>query len=230
MLVALAMAGAALVATSCGDDDDDNGSVHTPAGPVAVDLGLPSGTKWANMNVGSTSPEGYGLYFAWGETKGYTIGEQHDFSWENYKWCNGSWDTQTKYCTDSELGKVDNKTTLELADDAAHVNWGGGWRMPTLADIKELLDNTTHTWTTVGGVKGTMFKSKVNGNSIFLPAAGGRAGSSLSDEGTGGYFWSSSLYAGYSYGACGLYFYSGNADWCSIRRNNGQTVRAVFRN
>ena len=82
----------------------------------AVDLGLPSGTLWADRNIGADSPEGYGDYFAWGETR-----PKSTYSWSTYKYCKGSYDTMTKYCTDSSRGTVDNKTVLEAADDAAIV-------------------------------------------------------------------------------------------------------------
>ena len=91
-----------------------------------VDLGLTSGTLWATCNVGATAPEDYGDYFAWGETE-----PKEDYSWSTYKWCNGSYKTQTKYCTNSKYGTVDDKTELEPEDDAAFVNWGSTWRMPT---------------------------------------------------------------------------------------------------
>ena len=92
----------------------------------AVDLGL--SVKWASCNVGATTPEDCGDYYAWGE-----IEEKENYDWSTYKWCNGSYDTQTKYCTNSSYGTVDNKTTLDLEDDVAHVKWGGSWRMPTKA-------------------------------------------------------------------------------------------------
>ena len=126
------------------------GTGHTPEGAVAVDLGLPSGTKWANMNVGAEKPEDYGLYFAWGETVGHTgdISDGRLFDWASYKWCNGSEDSLVKYAI------VNNKIVLDLEDDAAYVNWGSDWRMPTLTEIKELLDNTTFERIIQNGVNG----------------------------------------------------------------------------
>ncbi|MBO7269682.1 MAG: InlB B-repeat-containing protein, partial [Bacteroidales bacterium] len=108
-----------------------------------VDLGLPSGLKWATCNVGANTPEGYGDYFAWGETS-----PKNDYSWSTYKYCKGSKNTLTKYNTDSNYGTVDNKITLDLSDDAARANWGGKWRMPTKAEQDELINNCTWTWTT----------------------------------------------------------------------------------
>ena len=106
---------------------------QTENGHEYVDLGLPSRIKWATCNVGATTPEEYGDYFAWGETE-----PKDNYDWSTYKWCNESNATMTKYCTDSSYGTVDNKTVLELEDDAAYVNWGGNWRMPTKAELDEL--------------------------------------------------------------------------------------------
>ncbi|MBQ7388829.1 MAG: hypothetical protein IJW01_05635, partial [Paludibacteraceae bacterium] len=139
--------------------------------PYAVDLGL--SVKWATCNVGASTPEGYGNYYAWGETT-----TKSTYDWSTYKWCNGSYKTLTKYCTSSTYGTVDNKTVLELADDAARVNWGGAWRMPTDAEWTELRENCEWTLTSDyngTGVKGRVVTSKTNGNHIFLPAAGYRS-------------------------------------------------------
>ncbi len=204
-----------------------------------VDLGLPSGTKWATMNVGATTPEGYGDYFAWGETepyyqKGYSQFDpcrnwktgKTGYNWASYKWGNGSSDIIIKYCTDSSEGTVDNKTTLELADDAAHVNWGGSWRMPTKAEQDELRTKCTRTWTTQNGVVGCKVTGP-NGNFIFLPALGYRDGVSLHYAGSSGYYWSSSLRESFSYYAYYLNFNSGGIGWGSDGRNFGRSVRAV---
>ena len=102
-----------------------------------VDLGLPSGLKWATCNVDATTPEEYGGYYAWGETE-----EKENYCWNTYKWCNDSLSTLTKYCTDDSYGIiVDNKTILDPEDDVAHVKWGGSWRMPTIDEYKELIYN-----------------------------------------------------------------------------------------
>ena len=185
-----------------------------------VDLGL--SVKWATCNVGANAPEEYGDYFAWGETQ-----PNETYSWSTYKWCNGSYDTQTKYCTNSSYGTVDNKTVLDKEDDAASVNWGGSWRMPTKAEQDELRQQCTWTWTTQNGVNGYKVTSKSNGNSIFLPAAGYRGVSSLNDAGSGGYYWSSSLYTGSPGNAYELYFSSGSVGWGRSSRFYGQSVRPV---
>ena len=185
-----------------------------------VDLGL--SVKWATCNVGATKPEEYGGYYAWGETE-----EKYDYDWYTYKWCNGSPSTMTKYCTNSSFGTVDNKTTLALEDDVAHVKWGGTWRMPTKAEQDELRNNCTWSWTTLNSVNGYKVTSKTNGNSIFLPAAGGRSGTNLNLSGSLGYYWSGSLYESYGSLACYLYFYGGDYDWRSYFRYYGLTVRPV---
>ena len=157
----------------------------TENGHDYVDLGL--SVKWATCNVGATKPEEYGSYYAWGETEPKTT-----YDWSTYKWCNGSWDNFTKYNTHSSFGTVDNKTVLELADDAAAVNWGVAWRMPTVEEWEELRRNCTWTWTTRNNVNGFEVKG-TNGNSIFLPAAGWRDNDDLYVAGRYGHYWSSSL-------------------------------------
>ena len=202
----------------------ETGKSDSYNGHAYVDLGLPSGLKWATCNVGATTPEEYGDYFAWGETKPKTT-----YDWSTYKYCNGSYDTMTKYCTSSSYGTVDNKTTLELTDDAARVNWGGKWRMPTKAEQDELrsTSNCTWTWTTQNGVKGYKVTSKKNGNSIFLPAAGCRSDDYLDFAGGDGYYWSSSLDTSDSSGACNVGFYSSLVYWYYGSRYYGRPVRAV---
>ena len=191
-----------------------------------VDLGLPSGTKWATCNVGATKPEEYGDYFAWGETEPKTT-----YNWSTYKWCNGNDNTQTKYNTSSEYGTVDNKTVLELADDAARANWGGAWRMPTDAEWTELRENCTWTWTSDyngTGVAGRIVTSKTNGNSIFLPAAGCFGGDGLYDAGYYGDYRSSSLYTDNPNDAWSVVFCSNYVDMYDCGRYYGQSVRPVL--
>ena len=185
-----------------------------------VDLGL--SVKWATCNVGASKPEEYGDYFAWGETT-----TKSTYNWSTYKYCNGSYNTLTKYNNSSSYGSVDNKTTLELADDAARANWGGSWRMPTDAEMIELHSNCTWTLTTQNGVNGYKVTSKKNGNSIFLPAAGYRGDSSLSHAGSYGFYWSSSLHTGCPYSACYLYFDSDHVDRYGNNRYYGYSVRPV---
>lgn len=206
------------------NNPEDAGDVvgGTANGHEYVDLGL--SVKWATCNVGANSSEEYGDYFAWGETK-----PKDYYDWSTYKWCNGNYDNLTKYCTDSDYGTVDNKTVLDLADDAAHANWGGAWRMPTLEEQKELINYCTWTWTTQNGVKGYLVTSKKNGNSIFLPAAGFRSDSDLYSAGSYGYYWSSSLSTYDLSFACILDFNSSHVDWrYGSGRYSGQSVRPVL--
>ena len=196
-----------------------------------VDLGLPSGTLWATCNIGATSPEDYGDYFAWGETAGYNDGKT-DFNWSTYKWCEGSKYTMTKYCTNSSYGNngfTDNKTELDLEDDAAYVNWGPAWRMPSNEQFAELINSsyTTTTWTTQNGVYGRLITSESNGNSIFLPAAGGRYNSSLSFAGETGVYWSRTLTESDPKGARFLIFGSSNVSTSYANRSGGRSVRPV---
>lgn len=188
-----------------------------------VDLGLPSGTLWATCNLGANSPEEYGDYFAWGETEPKDV-----YDWSTYKWCNGSYSTLTKYCTNSSCGEVDNKLELDPKDDAAYVNWGENWRMPTNDQLKELRTECTWTWTTQNGVNGRLVIGP-NGNSLFLPAAGGRWVSSLSGAGSwgGGDYWSRTLYSGDPNGAYHVCFDSVGVSWGEGSREYGFTVRAV---
>ena len=188
-----------------------------------VDLGLPSGLLWATCNVGADSPEDYGDYFAWGETT-----PKDTYNWSTYQYCNGSQNTMTKYCNNSNYGYegfTDDLTTLLPEDDAATANWGSGWRMPTEEEWQELYNNTTVTWTTQNGVSGRLFTAS-NGNSLFLPAAGYRYNSSLYNAGYG-IFWSSSLYTGTPGFAWYFSFGSGNYGMYDTYRSSGQSVRPV---
>ena len=187
-----------------------------------VDLGLPSGLRWATTNVGATNPEDYGDYYAWGEI----ATNKSTYDWENYTLANGSSTTFTKYNNSSSNGTVDNKTTLEAADDAATQIWGGAWRMPTLEELDELERKCTWTWTTLNGVNGHEVKA-TNGNSIFLPAAGYCANDELLDAGSYGYYWSSSLNADDPYYAKNVRFDSDSYRTGNYRRDYGRSVRPV---
>ena len=203
-----------------------------------VDLGLPSGLKWASCNVGASVPEEFGLYFAWGETEGYSgITAEKGFYWGDYKYtsgaCIGATDTAfrgglTKYNYNSSSGVVDNLTTLELVDDAAYVS-DNTYRMPTKTDFEELTANTTSVWETLNGVNGKRFTSKTNGNSIFVPAAGVCDGGRVGSVGSLGYYWSSSLHESYSNSGWYFYFNSnlGGISMSSTYRRSGFPVRPV---
>ena len=187
----------------------------------AVDLGLPSGLKWASFNVGATKPEESGGYYAWGETE-----EKGDYSWSTYKWCNGSRNTMTKYCTDSYYGSVDNKTVLDANDDVAHVTWGGAWRMPVAEEMQELVKYCTWKWTAINDVYGYKVIGP-NGNSIFLPATGYRSGTEIHNYGNYGYYWGASSNNYESNLAHLFYFISSYNSWDNGDRYCGQTVRPV---
>ena len=184
-----------------------------------------TGVKFACCNVGASSPIGYGDYFAWGETKGYQSGKT-TFNWSTYSLCRGSSSTMTKYCNSSSYGTVDNKTQLELSDDAARANWGGTWRMPTIDELSSLNSNCTWTWTTVGGVNGYKVTAS-NGNVLFFPAAGYRYEASLYGAGSYGDYWSSSLNTSDANDARELYFYSSGHGTYYNDRYYGLSVRPV---
>ena len=205
-------------ATEQGGSTENNGGEETPEpetptpadpynGHAYVDLGLPSGLKWATCNVGATTPEGYGDYFAWGETA-----TKSEYTSENYA-----------YTETSEI--------LPLSNDAVVVNMGGEWRMPTYEEQTELRTECTWTWTddyNGTGVAGRIVTSKINGNSIFLPAAGCSDGSGLDGAGAGGGYWSSSLNTDYSGYAYSLGFDSDGVNWNGSYRYYGRSVRGVI--
>ena len=158
-----------------GDDYTGGGSSSGGSGyktcpdsnhPHMIDLGLPSGTKWACCNVGASKPEDYGGYYAWGETK-----EKNIYNWTTYKWCNGNEVTQTKYNSYTDFGIVDNKSKLDPADDVACFTWGVSWYSPSKEQCEELITKCSSVWEISNGIAGRMFTGN-NGNSIFLPAAG----------------------------------------------------------
>ena len=172
---------------------------NTENGYEYVDLGL--SVNWATCNVGANKPEGYGGYYAWGETD-----EKETLGWTNYRFrVSGGENTYyngdvriNKYNWLDASGVVDNKAILDLEDDVAHVLWKGNWRMPTPDEFNELRDyrNCTWTWTTLNGVKGNLITSKkpgYEGRSIFLPAAGWRVENNARFDGTQGCYWSRSL-------------------------------------
>ena len=199
-----------------------------PNGHDYVDLGLPSGTLWATMNVGASKPSDAGLYFQWGDTIGYAFNQvgtgdgQKKFAsdWSDYKY--GVYPNYSKYTTTG--------AKLELEDDAAHVNMGGDWHMPTPDQIKELIHNTTSEWTTQDGINGRLFTSKTgNSKSIFIPAAGYAQDGSIHNSGDNGNVWSSMLSTNNVNNGQNLNFNSGNANLNgNNNRYNGFSVRGVL--
>ena len=190
-----------------------------------VDLGLPSGTKWATMNIGAERPEDFGTYFAWGETSPKTV-----YDWESYIYADGDSDSDpqlTKYCNDSGLGITDALTELETGDDAATAILGSNWRMPTNDEVIELRDYCEHVFTTQNGVAGTLVTGP-NNQSIFIPAAAGRYYNNLIlSEGTGSY-WSSSLDTDDPTKAQGLSLGSDGFGTITSPRYFGLPIRPVY--
>ena len=212
------------------------GGGTTPSPVEYVDLGLPSGLKWAKCNLGASKPSDYGDYYAWGETA-----PKEEYYWSIYKWTQvglKDWRYITKYtfadghtqCIwyDSSGAFIgDNITTLVAADDAATANLGSPWRMPTTGEIQELLDNCTWAWTKQDGVDGYQVDGP-NGNAIFLPAAGFHDGSVLDEAGSRGHYWSSSLSAsGSDYALSFRFSSSGGIAYYSNFRYCGVPVRPV---
>lgn len=187
-----------------------------------VDLGLPSGTLWATCNVGAQSPEEFGDYFAWGETVPKDV-----YQWENYMWCNGSYNTITKYCTNGENGTVDGKYELDPEDDAACVNWGPSWRMPSKEQCDELIANCTWTWTSMNGVNGQLVTGP-NGKSIFLPAANyGDMEIMLGNVGSFGRYWFRSLNPRENSNWAYILSFDSEVSTAYGYRKSGYSVRAV---
>ena len=189
--------------TACEDAMRTTGYIN---GHEWVDLGLPSGLKWATCNVGATSPEQYGKYYTWGETS-----TKSSYTKDNSK-------TYRK-----SMGGISGSYSY----DAARANWGGSWRMPTKTEFDELLNNCNWEWTSWEGHYGYKVTSKKNGKSIFLPAAGCRSGSSLYNDGSNGCYWSSTPDGSNYYRACSLSFNGGDSDTHWSYRYGGQSVRPV---
>ena len=205
-----------------GSDDDVYSETYN--GHDYVDLGLPSGIKWATKNVGATSVTDCGSYFAWGE-----LAPKSDYEYLNYRWYNSSTGLYTKYTWTGSSS--DGKTVLDLADDAVRENMGGRWRTPTCAQFQELIDNTICTWTSSyqgSGRAGYIFTNKKDtSKSIFLPAAGFDGGSDLNEY---GWYWTASGYVSSNDdSACQLFFYNGYLS-CNDQytdRYSGLTLRGI---
>ena len=198
MLFMLMSMAASVVLTSCGDDEDEvtpgGGNGKAPSGVKAVDLGLPSGTLWANMNVGANSEEAPGNSYAWGETEVKTNYSQSTYTYS------------------------DKPSELPTNADAAYVNWGSQWRMPSMEQLSELRTKCSWTWTTLNDVNGYKVVGP-NGNSIFMPTT----------SGSYGYYWSRTLNTGYPFDAWGLVFNGGLVTMGYYRglRYEGRSVRPV---
>lgn len=206
---------------------EGSGGGDNPGGATVewVDLGLPSGLQWAKCNMGATTPEGYGKYYAWGETS-----PKEAYEWDTYRYCaadeDGNLLSLTKYNTVESMGTVDNRTTLQSGDDVATAVYGAGVRIPTKLDWQELMDHTSSTWTTENGVYGKKFTA-ANGNSLFLPAAGSYWRSYLTNEAVNGDYWSASLVEDGPDHVWSFDFNSGSAYMGSCYRYCGLSVRPV---
>lgn len=254
-LFCLSLTALMLLSVSCNKDDKPGKGKYGVDGvtplPEAVDLGLPSGIKWASFNLGASKPEEYGDYYAWGETE-----PKSDYSWATYKYANGDYNKLTKYCPKDKTdywdvaGKdPDGETTLLPSDDddVAHLKLGGKWRMPTKEDIEELLalsTNEDYTWEKWAlakdangneikdawgnAVRGIRITRNSTGATIFLPAAGYCNVTSIGkNAASSGDYWSSSLLTDYPDYAYYLGFNSDESVWNYSSRYSGFTVRPV---
>jgi hypothetical protein len=180
---------------------------------VAVDLGLPSGTKWCDRNVGAKSPEDYGAYFSWGNIEPHYPKENCEHEWGD---CENAFDytfDEDEY-NETKGGKITEKDLVDdclpSERDAATQNMGAEWEMPTEEQFKELYDNCTWTRKVRNGVNGYVVKSRINGAEIYFPCSGGGSGTSWNLRGSYGFCWSASLYSA-THGRS-LYFYSGSVN------------------
>lgn len=201
-----------------GGGGGNNGNTYN--GHEYVDLGLPSGTLWATCNVGADTPEGFGDYYAWGETTPKTT-----YDWSNYKYCNGGEDQLIKYCSNEEYGYngfTDNLTELQPTDDAATANWGNGWCIPTKEQWEEFFANTAMSQSMQNGVKVFVFTSS-NGKSLFLPVAGEWGNDEIDLS-----YWANSKDEWPSYFGNCFYSHYGLSPFINVRyRCHGLSIRPV---
>lgn len=235
----MALALLAIMSMSFNDSSSTVSETGTINGHEWVDLGLPSGLKWAICNVGALKPEDYGSYFAWGETspkdeyklENYKFRETGDsddnLAFNKYNAISNGW-TVYLFSNEEVIGRsfVDDKNKLDLSDDAARQNWGGSWRIPTNTEMNELREECNWEWTTLEGKQGYKVTG-MNGKSIFLPAAGYRSGTDFIDDSSCGYYWSSSLSEYGSDLARGVYFDSEFVNRNDSERYYGFLVRPV---
>lgn len=192
-----------------------------------VDLQLPSGTLWATDNLGADSANINGKYYAWGE-----VAAKDTFTWDSYRYCEGSAISITKYNIHETFGKVDSLLVLLPEDDAATASWGADWCIPTMAQFNELIKGCTWAWTpnyNNTGVAGRVGTSKQNGQTIFFPAAGYKGSDRFYSVGDYGDYWTSSLDPNSCESAFDFSFISGNFNNYGNSRYIGQTIRAVMK-
>ncbi len=229
-----ALAAALIGMSGCAKDDEEPSQpLKTDAGHEMVQL-WKDGPYWATKNIGAEKPEDYGCYFWWGDTVGYNRENDawvaSDGSNSNFLFSEGNTPTYGKSnSTLQSEGWITSAGVLAPEHDAAHVHWGGNWRLPTTAELDALNGNCDWTWTTQNGVNGYVVRGRgdYSSASIFLPAAGFGYGTSLNDSGSYGYYWSSVPYSDLDYYAWSLYFHSSTHFTYYYSRGNGRPVRAV---
>lgn len=214
--------------------DKSDMSTMDANGHEYVEIG---GIKWATMNIGANSVTDAGLYFAWGDTQGYTADQvgsgagQKYFGWVDYKYGNGTSSPGAAGMT--KYNATDGKTVLEAADDAVRDNWGGSWRMPTTEEYVALHNAVNATWTADyqgSGIAGVIYTDKTDSSkTLFFPATGGCFNGNITSVGNYGYYWSSSLNTSNRQNAHLLFFFSSDATWNSDNfRDSGFAVRGVL--
>ena len=194
-----------------------------------VDLGLPSSTMWATCNVGGNKPEDPGLLFQFGRVDGYKYGDENNKFRTNFQ--NLEDGSISEYIPLTTTGKIyKTNELLDLADDAAHVNMSGKWRIPTKDELKELVNNTTQEVETLNGVKGMMFTSKINDKRLFIPFAGYWYNGSFYAIGSDAYMWSSRVHSSIIYRVTRLSLdFNGDVDVIYADRTCAFSVRGVFK-
>ena len=195
-----------------------------------VDLGLPSKTMWATCNVGADKPEDEGLLFQFGRVYGYKYGDKnHKFKTKYQNLLDGSPSQYTPLTTSGKVYKAND--ILDLADDAAHVNMGGKWMMPTNDQLKELHKNTKHEIERIDGIKGMLFTSNINNNQLFVPFTGFWHNDNFIDAGINTSIWSSQIRASSTVYAYRIYCSSGNGVYTNnfYYRSAAYSVRGVFK-
>lgn len=224
----------ALVSTIIGATPQRTLTVSGEAEPVVpatphewVDLGLPSGTLWATVNLGASAPEESGYYLSWGEAE-----SKDAYSWATYTLCNGEQNELLKYCTNDDYGTVDGLTKLSPPDDAATAIWGSDWCMPTKEQFEEVIDerNTVASLTTRNGTSGVLIRALEGDAEIFLPAVGFKMGSQTISDSPLATYWTSSLVSDKPYRAWTAYLpvYTGSTlKTAGENRMTGRPVRAV---
>lgn len=200
--------------------------IHSHNGFKYVDLGL--SVKWATCNVGAAKPEDYGSYFAWGETS-----PKSKYDWTNLKYLKKGNKFKnvkfSKYVAGNRFGRIDGRTVLDLTDDAANANWGGGWRLPSENEFQELIDNCIWTWISLNGNCGYLVMSKLNGNCIFIPAGGEYFNLTILAKYRVGNYMSRSLDEIYSCDASALRFDAEKRITRGIYRHYGFSARPVIK-